>query len=56
MNYPPEGLNVSIKNPNDNSWELAYFFENKWWRGVANNPLDEVVNYEPSEWKTAIYE
>lgn len=51
MNYPPEGLNVLIKHPNNENWELSYYKYGKWWRGIANCDDDEIVDYEPFEWK-----
>lgn len=50
MNYPSEGLEVLIKTP-DNSWEFAYYKNNSWWRGLPDNPDDELVTYTVTEWK-----
>lgn len=51
MNYPDEGLEVLILNPNTNDWEFAYHKNNQWWQGVANDPNDILINFVPLKWK-----
>lgn len=51
MNYPDEGLEVLILNPNTNDWEFAYYKNNQWWQGVEDNPNDKLVDFNPSKWK-----
>jgi hypothetical protein len=51
MNYPDEGLEVLILNPNTNDWEFAYHKNDQWWQGVPDDPNDKLVDFIPSKWK-----
>jgi hypothetical protein len=50
--FPPEGCNVLIKNPNSDSWEVAYYLDGNWWIGATHQSGDINIDYTPSEWKT----
>lgn len=51
MNYPDQGLEVLILNPNTNNWEFAYYLDGQWWQGVANNSNDKLIDFIPLKWK-----
>jgi hypothetical protein len=54
MNFPPEGLNVYIKHPVTSDWEMAYYRNGNWWKGVDDSPQDIIIDYQPAEWKDEI--
>jgi hypothetical protein len=51
MDFPQEGVLVSVQHPLTKDWELGYYAHGNWWRGVDDALADEVMDYVPLEWR-----